>query len=787
MYDFIRNNQLDIMLALSSACMVFALMLVVTRFLNRIRKTILLFMELIATFLLFFDRMAYIYSGDVSHKGFVMVRMANFMVFFLTSAIILGFNLYLIDLITVEGRSDKIPVRLKVVTTGAVLGMALVVISQFTGFIYYIDDLNVYHRGPGFLTAYLIPVVCPIIQYTVIRRLKRVVSSLVYISLVFYIFVPIIVGVIQIFTYGISIVNMSMVLVSISLYIFTYLDINETVIKAHRIEMEGLEEEKKSIKRLFDQTANAFVAAMEKRDTYSDGHSARVAALAKRIAQRAGKNEEECDEVYYAGLLHDVGMMGIPDYLLNKTDGLTPEEEKLIKNKPLIGEDILSNIREYPYLKDGALYLHERYDGTGYPDGIKGKEIPELSRIINIADAYDTMAVGKKNREPEPYQTVREEFITGSGNQFDPAYTEIMINIMDEELGLGKDEEPAPVESELECAEYRSAISQGIPVTGEVTVIRFRVKDSAKERSVHSAPSIILFDSYDRRVHDNPKAILAYHYQEYGEVWFDGNFVSTDARKMETAVVPQNSHGEEGVYEIIAGRVDDHVSVKMTAPDAAVSVVMALEDKSKASYIGITGENCSIYGLTVEKTGDMVKKGDIKRIADEISYIERMEADIPNVQIDSFRSGATEGIAIKEYLKIDFHTMSLPSSSLIWHCPQVVLFYSEDGRVYGEGYKEYELIKINGEADGDNDEATNSFTIKKQDSFPGWDTWKAANKEGMECSVIFERKRNKVVTTTSNMGIDIVNTTVVKDGAKEIYAALTGDQVALTDIRIDSE
>ena len=113
----------------------------------------------------------------------------------------------------------------------SLLGMILAVISAFTGLYYYFDESNTYHRGSGFLIAYIIPVVCPIMQYTVIRQYRKVFSKLIYISLNLYIFVPIACGILQIFTYGISIVNMSMVAVSVALYIFTYLDINNTVPK----------------------------------------------------------------------------------------------------------------------------------------------------------------------------------------------------------------------------------------------------------------------------------------------------------------------------------------------------------------------------------------------------------------------------------------------------------------------------------------------------------------------------------------------------------------------------
>ena len=128
--------------------------------------------------------------------------------------------------------------------------------------------------------------------------------------------------------------------------------------------------------------------------------------------------------------------------------------------------------------------------------------------------------------------------------------------------------------------------------------------------------------------------------------------------------------------------------------------------------------------------------------------------------------------------------MSLPSADLVWHCPYIVLFNSENKKIGGKGYLEYALIKINGEVSGDSNYAENRFYMKKGDTFAGWDDWKQKNKSGLECSVHIVKKGNKIILTTSNLGIDIENTTIIEKGAGEVYAAITGDQVAVTDIRI---
>lgn len=779
MFEIIRDHQLSIMLVLCTMCMTMALLLLITRFLTKRRKWIMIMMEIIAALLLGFDRTAYVYKGDTTQIGYVMVRLANFMVFFLTSTVVLSFNLYLIDLITEEGGQGRVPRRLKMVNIGALIGMAMAVIAHFTGLYYYFDDQNNYHRGPGFLICYIVPVLLPVIQYTVIRQNRRRFSRLIYTSLVLYIFIPIAMGILQIFTYGISIVNMAMVIVSVFLYIFTYLDINEEVERAHETEVDNLQKERKSMKRLFDQTVTAFVTAVEMKDTYSEGHSVRVAETARRIAEEAGKSEEECDEVYYAALLHDVGMIGIPDRIIEKTEELDEAEKQKVKQKPVLSGEILSSITEFPYLSEGARYSCERYDGEGYPEGLAGKEIPEISRIIAVADAYDTMTSRQRTRGPLTYEVVREEFIMNAGGRLDPEYSDIMVHLIDADHKEGEAAEE--IDREVRCRTYREKVSIGIPVVQEKTRIKFECEDIREKAEEFSAPSVILFDSYNRHVHRVPKTIDAYRYIEYGEIWFDGHYVLTNARNMEVEVTENET--PQG-YEITTARYEDHLTICLISPQRTVNVVMALPDNSKTSYIGLTGENCYISGISVQKTGEKITAGEIKKIVTRISYTDRLESDLPNIQIDHNRSGSTEGILINEEHQIAYHTMSLPSADLVWHCPYIVLFYSDDGRVGGENYHEYALIKLNGECTGDKNYAENRFYMKKNESFPGWDEWKRRNKEGLESKVRIVRTANRVVVSTENLGIVIENMTMIRERREKVYAALTGDQVAITDIRV---
>ncbi len=756
-------------------------------------------MELIAFLLLWFDRLAYIYAGDVSSKGYIMVRFSNFMVFFLTAAIVRGLNMFIWDRLTVQGKITKIPRRLTFVGIVSVIGMGLAIYSAFTGLYYYFDENNVYHRGNGFLIAYIIPVICPIIQYTVIRQYKKVFSKIIYISMVLYIFVPIVCAIIQVFAYGISIVNMAMVAVSISMYIFTYIDINNAVGRAHEIEIQNMQGEQRRMQRLFDQTAKAFVAAVEKKDDFTKGNSVRVAEYAKKIAKLAGQSEDDCNKAYYTALLHDVGMIGIPDVVIKNDANPSKWDYEMMRQKPVIGKEILSNITEYPYLSVGAGYSHERYNGTGYPEGLKGEEIPEIARIVAVADAYVTMTTKKRYREARPDFVAREAFVRGAGAEFDPVFAGFMVKIIDDEAKERIHDDISLVEKKLSCGKYRDTVSLGIPIGGIITRISFECELVDAGEGTFSAPSIILFDAFDRRVHNNEKSIELYHYIEYGEIWFDNHSITTQARKIvETLIGDEDALGEDkaagkadnseskkfGKYEIVGSKYDDHVKLIMTGPGIKKEVIIALQDSSTSVYLGLTGENCRITNIGIEQTGDFADQSYIPRISEEISYINHMESDIPNIQISQTNSAFTEGIELDGRLEITFHTMSLPVADFVWHCPYIVLFTSDNGRVKGRNYHGYALIKLNGEIEEKYNYATNNFVMKRKDDFPGWDEWKEINKAGMECTVRLERKGNRIVTTTENLGVFIENTTVIKEMPEKVYVALTGDRCALTDIRI---
>ena len=182
---------------------------------------------------------------------------------------------------------------------------------------------------------------------------------------------------------------------------------------------------------LFIHVVEALADAIDTKDIYTNGHSVRVACYAREIAHRFGYSPQKEKDIYIMGLLHDIGKIGIPDAIINKPDRLTDEEFGVIKTHSAMGAKILKNIAEMPSLLTGARWHHERYDGSGYPDGLSGENIPEEARIIAVADAYDAMSSRRSYRGIMPQSSVRSEIEKGKGTQFDPIFADIMLAMID--------------------------------------------------------------------------------------------------------------------------------------------------------------------------------------------------------------------------------------------------------------------------------------------------------------------------------------------------------------------
>ena len=194
-----------------------------------------------------------------------------------------------------------------------------------------------------------------------------------------------------------------------------------------------LKEEKNNSEKLLLELTQALATTIDAKDKYTSGHSRRVAEYSKMLAAALGKDEREQQEVYLFALLHDIGKIGIPDWIINKQDKLTEEEYAEIKKHPQIGYEILKSITIMPKLKSGVRWHHERIDGNGYPDGLSGEAIPEYAKIISVADAYDAMTSNRSYRDSLPQDVVRSEIEKHIGSQFDETIAKKMLEIIDED------------------------------------------------------------------------------------------------------------------------------------------------------------------------------------------------------------------------------------------------------------------------------------------------------------------------------------------------------------------
>lgn len=193
---------------------------------------------------------------------------------------------------------------------------------------------------------------------------------------------------------------------------------------------------KQSLKRQLEyknitlESLQAIARTIDAKDEYTNGHSIRVGYYSRQIAESLGMQGEELDNIYYIALLHDIGKIAIPDSILNKPGRLTDEEFKVMKSHTTRGAAILKGISTIPQIIEGAKSHHERYDGTGYPEGLSGENIPYIARIICCADCFDAMASKRVYKEPFSQDVIIGEFNRCSGTQFDPVIAKVVIEML---------------------------------------------------------------------------------------------------------------------------------------------------------------------------------------------------------------------------------------------------------------------------------------------------------------------------------------------------------------------
>jgi HD-GYP domain-containing protein (c-di-GMP phosphodiesterase class II) len=200
---------------------------------------------------------------------------------------------------------------------------------------------------------------------------------------------------------------------------------NQAGVAMHRVRLMG------ELERLLLDTIKAIAATIDARDGYTHRHSERVAALTAQLSRELGLNDDERETAELSALLHDVGKIAVPDSILNKPGKLTPEEYAEMQKHPLHGARILGNIQSATIkaVLPGVQYHHEKWDGTGYPEGLKAEAIPFLGRLLGVADFYDALTSARAYRGAMPADEAVRMIETGAGSHFDPAIAAALVRI----------------------------------------------------------------------------------------------------------------------------------------------------------------------------------------------------------------------------------------------------------------------------------------------------------------------------------------------------------------------
>lgn len=194
--------------------------------------------------------------------------------------------------------------------------------------------------------------------------------------------------------------------------------------------VQKLQQKVEEVKSFNHKFLTTMAASIDARDHYTSGHSQRVAHWGREIARQIGMSPEKVEEVYFGGILHDIGKIGIEDEILNKKGKLTPEEYDKIKQHTVIGYEIIKQAGMFHELLPAIRSHHERIDGKGYPDGLVGNEIPLIARILAISDAFDAMVADRPYRKGLPVEEALQEIRRGAGTQFDEELASYFIHVI---------------------------------------------------------------------------------------------------------------------------------------------------------------------------------------------------------------------------------------------------------------------------------------------------------------------------------------------------------------------
>ena len=381
------------------------------------------------------------------------LQIANFLYYLSTYFLVCAFKRYVNAYIEGQksARLERVERILNISITA--LFVIMLIFNIFFGFIYNFDPAEGYQHGPAYLVVFapiVFMIIHPIVMLFVYRKNFFAWQTIALLAFVVLLFAGM--G-IQIFFFENVLLTMVASAVSIFILYFTIESPNHYhMVKMTRelqktteelnalrksLEIEvaektrELQDKSDKLDRMTIEIAESLAKTIDAKDHYTIGHSARVAAYSRLIAKAAGKSEDYQDLIFKGGLLHDIGKIGIPDNILNKPGKLDPEEMEAMRSHSAKGEEIMKSVDSVPEFALIAGGHHERYDGLGYPRKLKGEQIPEMARIVSIADSFDAMTSDRSYRKALPFDIVRAELIKGKGTQFDPEFVDVFLTLFD--------------------------------------------------------------------------------------------------------------------------------------------------------------------------------------------------------------------------------------------------------------------------------------------------------------------------------------------------------------------
>ena len=400
---------------------------------------------LIATIVMYSMNVLTVFTNEHANEFPIWISYLLNGIYFSASNATAGlFLYYVLSLVYFEDQSNRFYKTMFVVNMSLfAVDVVLLIINGFTGIFFKFVD-GVYTRGPIYLYVNVVSilyVVESIILFIVRRKYsntKQKICAGLFYAIFFGAYVTQVYFLPNILLSDFA-VAIGGLIVFFSIETPDYAKLMETVYELNELKAsleiqvqnrtKELDNEKQSYEELTLETLSSLAEVVDAKDHYTNGHSFRVAAYARGLAMHLGLSADECEKIYFAGLIHDVGKIGISEAILTKPGKLDPLEFEVIKSHPALGGNILKGIKHYKIFEEVARSHHERFDGAGYPDKLAGEKIPYAARIVAVCDSFDAMTSDRSYRKALSDERALLELKTYKGKQWDPKIVVAFIEL----------------------------------------------------------------------------------------------------------------------------------------------------------------------------------------------------------------------------------------------------------------------------------------------------------------------------------------------------------------------